>query len=99
MPDEYYNMMPADFEEMINGHVSRIEKEGSDHRRAAFLVLLPHVKKLSYEQFCKDFWPLSIDKVIDHDKIEMPDKEYWNKVMAIHNKGKSRYYRNKKKHK
>lgn len=92
-------MMPADFEEMINGNVSRIERNSSDQRRAAFLVLMPHVKKLSYSQFCADFWPLGMDvKTEGDEKIEMPDKDYWNKVMAIHNKGKSRYYRNKKKH-
>lgn len=60
---DYYSMLPKDFAAKVEGYNRKIYYESSNHRKAAFIIILPHVKDLYYDKFCQDYWPLQGDEV------------------------------------
>jgi hypothetical protein len=90
MPDDYYNMLPVDFDIMMNGHMQRIDRESSNHRKAAFLICASNGYKGTMQKFIDDFWQLNIDKVKEIEKIETPEPDYWQKVSELNSKLKRR---------
>lgn len=90
-------MLPKDFHALYVGYNRKINNQSSERRRATYINILPHVQKLSFEHFCRSFWPIETDKVIEERKIGTDvSHETFEQIMRTHNKKLSEARRNKK---
>lgn len=58
-------MLPKHFYAMAKGYLTKEYKLSADMRKAAFLSILPFADKkhgFSFQKFCDDFWPLTLDE-------------------------------------
>jgi len=61
-PMDYYSMLPREFAAKTEGYKRRIYYESSNQRKAAFIIIMPHIQDLSFEKYCRDFFPLQGDE-------------------------------------
>lgn len=61
-PQDYYNMLPKDFAAKVTGYTKRLYRQSSELRRAAFIIISPHVTDLPYEKYCREIYPLQGDE-------------------------------------
>jgi hypothetical protein len=110
-PFEFYSMLPREFAAKVEGYKRKILRKSSEKRKAAFIIISPHIKDLPFEKFCREFWPLDGDEFgeskggFDTTNI---DPEIWkavkkqqnlqdyNTIMQEHNRTLSKQRRAKK---
>ena len=64
-------MKPKDFYLFIEGYNKRLSDQHEMSRRVAFFVYAPQVKEsLTYQQFCKKYYPLHTDDFGDDDRLK-----------------------------
>lgn len=79
-PNDYYNMLPKDFAAKIEGYSRRVYRESSDLRKAAFIIISPHIKDLPFERFCREFWSLPLDEFREEKYSRNVDPELWKQI-------------------
>lgn len=89
MPDVYYDMLQKDFEALCVGYNRKRSNESAELRRATYINILPHVQKLPWDQFCRDFWPIETDRFAEAKKIVISQEEsalVFEKITQAHKK-------------
>lgn len=93
---DFYSMLPKAFAAKVKGYSNKIYRKSSEFRRAAFIIISPHIdKRLSFEKFCNDFWKLEGDEEYkrqievenDEDTVSLPtaDKDLWAEIKKQQN--------------
>jgi hypothetical protein len=82
LPYEYYTLLPDEFISMTNGYLLKRYIMSHEHRHATFISVLPFFKDITFERFCREMWPLDLDKKYlfgerEQKEIPMASHELW----------------------
>lgn len=77
-------MLPKDFEALFTGYNRRIKYQSSELRRATFITILPHVKDLNFDKFCRDFWPIESSDAPVKKEIKKVSNDLFRQIMKAH---------------
>jgi hypothetical protein len=73
-------MLPREYYSIVKGYNRKQYISSVERRYQTFITVLPHVKNVTYDKFCREFWPLSDDKFDRESEIIEPvkvDTETW----------------------
>jgi hypothetical protein len=100
LPHEYYALLPREFRSLVDGYNHKQYRLSSEKRYTAYISILPFTKDISLEKFCREFWPLPMDKFDKEIYFDpVPDKELWEELKKQAKPQKSEYEKIVEKHK